>query len=386
MERKSLILTVGVGLVAAAGGLGAGALLWGGNGTQTAGENTAEAHGEDHGEEDGAGDFVTFRPEDAPAAGVQLTSVARGGGGELVVPGRVAFAPGAEAAIGAPLAGVVQQVFVGTGANVAAGAPIALVRSPEAAVIRASADTARADVQAAQAAYAREQRLFSERVTARQDLEAARATLLRAQAALRSAQAQISATGASGAGGTVMVRAPIAGVVTSVAAAPGAALTQGSPVATIADASRLELIFDAPAGLSDTIRAGTRIVATIADGREVVAVVMAIAPNTGNSGAQVRARATGDIPPAGTPLSGRILTEDAATLSVPSEAIQSVGGRTVVFVVEANGFRVRQVAPGRVAGGRTEILRGLEGNERIAGRGAFLLKAELSRGEAEHDH
>ena len=44
------------------------------------------------------------------------------------------------------------------------------------------------------------------------------------------------------------------------------------------------------------------------------------------------------------------------------------------------------VVPGRQAAGKTEILRGLSGDERIAGRGAFLLKAELSRGEAEHEH
>ena len=41
---------------------------------------------------------------------------------------------------------------------------------------------------------------------------------------------------------------------------------------------------------------------------------------------------------------------------------------------------------GRVSGGRTEIISGLEGDERIAGVGAFLLKAELGKGEAEHDH
>ena len=37
-------------------------------------------------------------------------------------------------------------------------------------------------------------------------------------------------------------------------------------------------------------------------------------------------------------------------------------------------------------GNRIEIVFGLAGTERIAGVGAFLLKAELAKGEAEHGH
>uniref|UniRef100_A0A0N5A4P1 Biotin_lipoyl_2 domain-containing protein n=1 Tax=Parastrongyloides trichosuri TaxID=131310 RepID=A0A0N5A4P1_PARTI len=40
----------------------------------------------------------------------------------------------------------------------------------------------------------------------------------------------------------------------------------------------------------------------------------------------------------------------------------------------------------RQAAGRTEILRGLTGSERVASANAFLLKAEMAKGEAEHGH
>ena len=60
-------------------------------------------------------------------------------------------------------------------------------------------------------------------------------------------------------------------------------------------------------------------------------------------------------------------------------------GATVVFVQVQGGFRAVPVMTGRQAGGRTEILRGLTGAERIAGAKAFLLKAELSKSEAEED-
>ena len=71
---------------------------------------------------------------------------------------------------------------------------------------------------------------------------------------------------------------------------------------------------------------------------------------------------------------------------MPSDAVQTVEGAPSVFVVEAGGFRARPVVTGRTADGRTEIVCGLTGVERIAGAGAFLLKAELAKGEAEHGH
>ncbi len=93
------------------------------------------------------------------------------------------------------------------------------------------------------------------------------------------------------------------------------------------------------------------------------------------------------LPPAGSAVTGAIVTGEAAGgLTVPTEAIQTVDGASVVFVQVPNGFQARPVLVGRQAGGRTEILRGLDGSERVAGANAFLLKAELAKGEAEHGH
>jgi cobalt-zinc-cadmium efflux system membrane fusion protein len=103
----------------------------------------------------------------------------------------------------------------------------------------------------------------------------------------------------------------------------------------------------------------------------------------------IRARIRGEAPAAGTILSARLSTPAApggGGWVVPSDAIQTVEGRPSVFVVEGAGFRARPVVTGPTAGGRTEILSGLTGSERIAGTGAFLLKAELAKGDAEHGH
>ncbi len=75
---------------------------------------------------------------------------------------------------------------------------------------------------------------------------------------------------------------------------------------------------------------------------------------------------------------------DDGRIALPEEAVQSVGGRDVVFVRTANGFQATNVVAGQRSGGRIEIVDGLEPGVTVATRGAFLRKAELGKGEAEH--
>jgi len=63
---------------------------------------------------------------------------------------------------------------------------------------------------------------------------------------------------------------------------------------------------------------------------------------------------------------------------VPQGATQEVRGETVVFVqTAADRFEVRPVELGRALDGSFEVLRGLKAGERIATRGAFVLKSEF---------
>jgi cobalt-zinc-cadmium efflux system membrane fusion protein len=73
-------------------------------------------------------------------------------------------------------------------------------------------------------------------------------------------------------------------------------------------------------------------------------------------------------------------------VAVPREALQRHDGHPVVFVVEDDRFVPRRVAVGRIGRARVEIAGGLAPGERYAASGSFLVKAELEKGEAEHDH
>lgn len=381
MIDRRILLGGAAGLLVAGGiGFGIARLT-----APTSKEDHAEGeHEEEAGHEDEG--FVALTAAEAAAAGVQVVAVGSGGGGEVILPGRVAFAPNAQASVAAPLAGRIVQVHVAAGSRVRAGTPLVTIRSGEGATARASVDVARANVQAARAQEARERRLLDAGVSARQDWEAARAASLKAQADLRAAEAQARALGSPNSSGVTVVPSPISGVVTRVTAVPGAVLEPGGEIAEVADPARVELVFDAPPANTALVAVGRSLEVRRPDGQVMFGTVTAVAPAVAGGGATIRAAPQGAPPPAGTVVSAGVLTGPGGGLAVPAEAVQTVEGVPSVFVLEARGFRVRSVVAGRTSAGQTEILRGLNGGERVAGKGAFLLKAELGKGDAEHGH
>lgn len=353
----------------------------------TTGAPVAAQTEEDHHEEGGEPGVVTLSAAEAQAAGIRIVAIQQGGGGETRLAGRVEATPDAQAAVGASLSGRIERLLVAPGSVVRAGQPIAVVVSGDGAALRAEADSAAAEARAASAAHARDSNLFGQGVVARQDVEASEARAAAAQAQARATRARVAAAGGPNASGRATIVAPIAGVVTALRVGLGGVVQQGDPVAVISNPNRVELVFNAPAALGSTVRPGAQIRARGADGAEYSAVVTAVAPdaNAQSGSTLIRARPSGAVPPAGSAVSGSIVTGGTGAITVPSEAVQTVGGGSVVFVVTPTGFRAQPVVPGRQAGDQTEIVRGLTGDERIAGANAFLLKAELGKGEVEHE-
>lgn len=76
----------------------------------------------------------------------------------------------------------------------------------------------------------------------------------------------------------------------------------------------------------------------------------------------------------------------SADLVVPDKAIQTVRGRSVVFVEDGDGFRLQPVGMGRTDGEWTEIVSGLSPGARVAVENSFILKSELLKSEAGHGH
>ncbi|HEV2081588.1 MAG TPA: efflux RND transporter periplasmic adaptor subunit [Brevundimonas sp.] len=381
IKHKHWLMT-GAAVVAALGlGFGAARLTEG-----PAAEAPHEEEGHDEGES--AEGLVALTEREAMRLGIELTAPRAGGGGELKLPGRVHAAPGAEASVDAPLPGVVTAVRVGVGDPVRVGTPLAIVRSPEGAAGRADVDAAAATVDAARAAESRDRTLFQQGWVSKARLDATAAEARRAEAQLRAARARVGAYGGPGPDGLVAVRSPIAGVVTRVSVAPGQVLHEEAlQVAAVSDAGRVELVFEAPPSAASLLAVGAPVTADLPGGGSMTGSVIAVAPANEQGVVVIRARAAGAPPPLGTVVSARLSAGGGGGgLTVPLDAVQTVDGVPSVFVLTPQGFRATPVVTGAVAAGRIEIVTGLTGAERIAGRNAFLLKAELSKSEAEHGH
>lgn len=71
---------------------------------------------------------------------------------------------------------------------------------------------------------------------------------------------------------------------------------------------------------------------------------------------------------------------------IPKEAVQSIEGQNVVFVSTSEGFEKRTVALGQSDSKNVEIISGLQAGEQYVAINPFLLKAELGKSTAEHEH
>lgn len=326
------------------------------------------------------------------SASIGLHEVSFGSLSQIIVPGTVEANPTGLARLDARADGTVRSVRKSLGDNVARGETVVLIESAQAALYSSDISSAKARLSQAQAAYTREKRLFEARVTAQQDLEAAEAQLAIARADLNRARSTASAAGVNGQGNTVAVTSPINGRVTDTSAVLGSFVTAGTELMRIVDPARIQIEAAVPARDARQIVSGADATIIVA-GQEISGRVRSITPAldpetrtataiilplqsssalTPDGFVEVRISTTGDA--------------DANVISIPEEAVQTVDGKTIVFVREEGGFKPVEVQTGTRSAGTIPIISGLSGGETIASTNAFLLKADLEKSEAEHGH
>jgi cobalt-zinc-cadmium efflux system membrane fusion protein len=71
---------------------------------------------------------------------------------------------------------------------------------------------------------------------------------------------------------------------------------------------------------------------------------------------------------------------------VKTSALQTVENRTVVFVRNGKKFETRDVELGERDGEHVEILFGLVEGDVYAAKNSFVIKAEIAKGSATHEH
>jgi len=405
MNRKQ---TLTIALMCAVAAILAALMLWRQPGAQSgAGEHAghADSHGHDDRHEDEAVAPAPAADERAVAmseAQIKTAGIAIDNARPALIqerlhlPAQVKANAERSVALAAPAAGIVQSVLVSNGAVVKKGQGLVVVRSPAVAGWRADHAGARERLKLAQTVHAREKSLWEQGISARQDLDAAQAALGEARIALAAARSRLDALGvdadADGVSSTVTLRAPYAGVVVDQPVVAGQSVDETKLLLTLADLSQVWVEAAVPGVSLAQVSAGMPAKVSIAaQPRELEGTVSFVGPVLGEATRMATARVTlpnrdGRLRPgmlANVDLMGQPAN---VPVTVASDAVQTVHERSVVFVRTGAGFRAQDVSVGRSDGKRTEILKGLDAGTPYASAGSFVLKADLGKGEAEHDH
>jgi cobalt-zinc-cadmium efflux system membrane fusion protein len=326
-------------------------------------------------------------------AGVDVQPVTATGGGMLTANGTITYDANHVSVIASRTEGRVVSVRADLGAQVAAGAVLAVVESQDVGQTRGDLERARANVDVARRNYEREKRLFEQEISPQKEMLDAEAIYRSAEADLRAATARLRAIGASaGEGGTFYLTTPIGGTVVERNASPGQTAGPATNLFTVADLRRVWITVDVYERDLARVRRGARatVVPTALPSEGFAGTVTFAGGIVDTATRTFKVRVEVDntaqrLRPgmfAQVRIETPVIAGAAETVTIPEVAVQDLNGKPVVFVaVGAPGqFVARPVTVGQTAGGgMVTITDGLRAGERIAVKGAFQLKAELTK-------
>ena len=187
------------------------------------------------------------------------------------------------------------------------------------------------------------------------------------------------------------VYAPVSGVIAERTANVGN-VTYDQPLYVITDPGQTTVVFNIfPRDLA-TIRPGQKVIIETLDGKPVAETQLGGYLPEGNAAAGtalVRAQLPnrdGRWRP-GMALQGRVTVNSVnVPLAVRTEALQRFRDFTVVFANFGDDYEVRMLELGRKSPEWTEVLSGIKPGTRYAAKGAYLIRADIEKSGASHDH
>jgi cobalt-zinc-cadmium efflux system membrane fusion protein len=323
------------------------------------------------------------------------------------VPGQLVPNEDRTARLASPAQARILAVHASPGDRVSAGTRLVTLQSTEASMAQADLAKAHAELASRRAAaqYARSardraDRLLTLKAIPRQDYERAVADDELARAALSQAIAELQRTRSNAAqlgidarSGTMTLRSPIVGVVTTREASPGAVVGAGAQLITVTDPASLWLTVALPEAFASAISIGStmRFVVPAYPADTFTARVQSVSASLDpvTRSLPVRALVLNTTRRLRPEMFARVQVESGArqsALTVPESAVQRLDGRSVVFIAHPrpNGgaqFRQREVRLGGTYHGRTAIVSGLESGEAVVVVGAYAVKAQLAKGK-----
>lgn len=346
----------------------------------------------------------------------------------IVTPARVGLNTQAMSQVGSTLDGRVVEIKAVLGQGVGAGEPLIVVESPELGAAQAdylqqrlAVEATRPGVELAKVSWDRARSLHTQtQGISLAEVQRREAEHTNALAALRAAEAELAgmrnrlilmgmdpaAIVALETTGTVSpastITAPIAGLVVQSSITLGELVgPEHGPLMVIADTSTFWVLAHIPEARIGEVGVGAKAWVSVgdSDADRYEGEVSFISPFIDASTRTAQARVV--VPSAALAVRPGMFARveiaaappgnqsQAPVLAVPREAVMTVEGAPSVFVPvpgEPNTFARREVVVGPAVGGMAPVLSGLAEGEPVVVSGVFILKADLGKGSAAHEH
>ena len=359
---------------------------------------SAEQH--DDGETDAHVESISLTSKQLVQQGIQLLVVEQGAVIQLnSYPAKLSLNTDQQAHVSPSFSGHVENVYVELGQKVQKGQPLATLLVPDLVDQQANLKIEQSNLELAKQDFNREQQLWSQGISAKQDYQRAYHSYKRAQIQVQAAQSRLSAFGAMNASnGRYILKAPISGVISKKDLVIGENVQSASQLFTIDQLDQLWLEFIVPnaeiAGLSPNQKIEFKSLQTDKIYKAVIQTLN-IEADAQTGRLQVRAKVQSSTAELRPNLMVNVLLpqhSDSTALRILQSAVQNIDGKNVVFVATQQEQQI-EFHPTPIKLGQSskdsqyiEVPSGLNQGQKYAAQGSFLLKSELEKGEASHEH
>lgn len=291
--------------------------------------------------------------------------------------------------------GVVESVTANAGDKVHKGQVLASISSQSIADIRSELLAAQKRVELARSTYKREKQLWEERISAEQDylqaqndLQEAEINTARIKQKLGSLGAGVSNKGLA----KYEIRSPIDGVVTSKNISQGKVVSEFENIFEVADLSSVWVEMNIYAKDINAVKVGQQVtIKATAFDASAVGTIAYMGAFVGAESRTAMARVVLNnssrtwLP--GLPVNIDLISDEVEVpLAVSIEGIQALRDWTVVFGRYGDFFEARPVVLGRRDESHAEVLQGFNAGDKYAAGNSFLIKADIGKAGATHDH
>lgn len=362
---------------------------------------------------------VEMAPEAASAAGIEVETAGPAAiKTVLELPGEVVINRNKVAHVVPRLSGVVVDARKNMGDKVKKGEVIAVIDSRELAEAKREYIESVHRLHLAQSDFVREEKLWKRKISAEQDYLLSRHKLEEAEIDKQVASQKLMTLGVTAdevkalskepEGDVVQhavrspftekiltryeIKAPIDGVLIEKNISVGEAVKGDSDIFVIADLSTVWGEITVYAKDIGSVRPGQKAkLKAIASGLETEGKVSYIGSLVGEQNRAAKAyveipNSKGDWRPGLFVTAELVQNERKAPVAVPVEAIQTFRDWSVVFIRYGNHFEARPLELGLSDGKKVEVLNGLSPGEKYATSNSFVIKADIGKAGATHDH